>query len=412
MIMIITLKEYDRLIIKENRNLDEKIISKEDAVALQSIIMGGEPIFKWGYRCLVAQHWVGTISLPGFTIEILPKLYGYIPEEMLREILTRMILVSHAGSAVKKLPGTTTIKANSLIDILIDIFLDSIEKYLSKGLQCSYQKINKNIRKIKGRILFNKQFTANVLKPTMFWCRYSKFTADNEMNRFFRCCLKKMNTSTGDLQNKHRIKYLLNYFFNITDISKEQALNEKIEFNSVNSHAQRPYFYGRLFLENMFGTLNAGNIAINSMLFDMNKVYEMFVYKIARLSYGKHVIYQASGNYLIQRKSDNKKFINMRPDITIMNDDGTYTLIDTKWKIPKKFSAESDMYQMNAYSTGIKSVRNIYVLYPRVRDIDFLGDYLFVDKSGMERPLSLRVIDLTGCLNLKKFISDFKSIFV
>lgn len=409
--MIVTLKEFDRLIIKEGRDLSKKVISMEDAVALQSIIMGGEPVFKWGYHCLIAQHWVGSISLPSYTIEILPKLKGYVDEDDLRNILTRMILISHEKPAVRKLPGSTTLKPNSLMDMLIETFLSTLEKYMKGGLQHSYQKIDRNISKIKGQIVFNKQFTVNVLRPTMFWCRYSKFTDDNEINRFFKCCLREMNNTTSDTENKRRIKYFLNYFADISDVSRERALIKVVEFNSTNFRAEEPYYYGRLFLENLSSTLSAGNVPINTMLFDMNNVYELFIYKIARRAFGNKVTYQARGNYLVQRDVDGKKFISLRPDISIKNSDGTITIIDTKWKIPKKFSKESDVYQMNAYSSVIDKVREIFILYPYIEDVDYLGDYKFRDKSGIDRPLGLRMIDLTGCLDIKKFIQDFPSVF-
>lgn len=408
--MIITLKEFDRLTIKDKRDLDKKIISMEDAVVLQSIIMKDEPVFKWGHRCLIAQHWVGSISLPSCTIEILPKLYGYVEEEDLRKILTRMILVSHENPAVRKLPGSTSLAANSLMDMLIETFLNALDRYVKEGLQHSYQKISRNINEIKGRIVLNKQLTVNIMRPTKFWCKYSKFTDNNEINQFLKCCLLEMNKVTSDPQNKQRIKYFLNYFIDIATLPKDRALIKTIEFNSVNARSKEPYYYGKLFLENLFSTLNAGNVPISTMLFDMNDVYELFIYKIARRAFGNKVVYQMRGNYLIQRDTDGKNLINLRPDITIKNNDGTITIIDTKWKIPKKFSKESDVYQMNAYSSVIDRVKKIYILYPYIQDVDYLGDYKFMDKIGKDRPLGLRVVDLTKCLDMQKFITDFPTV--
>ena len=101
----IIIKEFDELHIKEKRDINKNVISKEDAIALQSIIIDTEPIFKWGFKKLTAQHWVGTISLKNLNIEILPKLYGSVSEEQLRAVLTRMILVSHQQPAARKIPG-------------------------------------------------------------------------------------------------------------------------------------------------------------------------------------------------------------------------------------------------------------------------------------------------------------------
>ena len=95
MMETIILKEYHQLLIRDKRDVIRKAITKDDAIALQSIIMDEEPVFKWGYKKLTAQHWVGTITLKDLNIEILPKLYGYVSMDDLRGVLTRMLLVSH-----------------------------------------------------------------------------------------------------------------------------------------------------------------------------------------------------------------------------------------------------------------------------------------------------------------------------
>ena len=141
MIETITLKEYDQLHIRDRRNPNNNTITKEDAIALQSIIMDEEPVFKWGYKKLIVQHWVGTISLKNLNIEILPKIAGYVSNEDLRNVLTRMLLVSHQSPAVRKLPGAVSMSKNSMIEILIDTFLTSCEKYTSEGMRHSYVKV-------------------------------------------------------------------------------------------------------------------------------------------------------------------------------------------------------------------------------------------------------------------------------
>ena len=129
----IVIKEYDELHIKDKRDITKNAISKEDAISLQSIIMDEEPVFKWGFKKLIAQHWVGTISLGDLNIEILPKLYGSVSEEQLRAVLTRIILVSHQKPSAREIPGSTKLDKNSLIEILIDTFLSSLEKYVQEG---------------------------------------------------------------------------------------------------------------------------------------------------------------------------------------------------------------------------------------------------------------------------------------
>lgn len=408
MIETITLKEYDQLHIRDRRNPNNNTITKEDAIALQSIIMDEEPVFKWGYKKLIAQHWVGTISLKNLNIEILPKIAGYVSNEDLRNVLTRMLLVSHQSPAVRKLPGAVSMSKNSMIEILIDTFLTSCEKYTSEGMRHSYVKVDQNLNRVKGRIDFNKQFTCNVLNPTRFWCKYSKFTPDNFINQFFKLCLTEMSKVSTDVSNKQRIKRLLPAYEDITVITKEKAILKDQVFNSTNQIAQEGYVYGKMFLQNIFSTLSAGNTKINMMLFDMNSLYESFVYKVAHMAFGNSVTYQMRGNYLLQRDIDSKKHISLRPDITIKENDGTLIILDTKWKIPQRFAKESDAYQMNAYSTSIPKVKEVVLLYPLVLHSAMIDDYHFIDSEGKERLLKIRTIDLMKCLEWKSFLTIFR----
>lgn len=412
MMETIILKEYDQLHIRDKRNTKQNAITKDDAIALQSIIMDEEPVFKWGYKKLIAQHWVGTITLKNLNIEILPKLYGSVSEDDLRSVLTRMLLVSHQRPSVREMPGMTQIYKNSLVEMLIDTFLMSLEKYTKAGLTHSYKKIDTNLSRVKGRILFNKQFSQNVLKPTKFCFRYSKFTADNNINQFFRLCLNQMFRISTDAQNKRRIKYLIPVYEDFTVISKEKALMREILFNSTNQSAEESYMYGRLFLNNLFSTLSAGNVSINMMLFDMNDLYELFIYKVSHLVFRNRAFYQMRENYLLQRDSDYKKQTALRPDITIKQNDGSYVIIDTKWKIPQKFAKESDLYQMNAYSTSINNIKEIILLYPLVKNERMVDNYHFIDMSGSKRPLKIRTINLMQCLDWKKFLLNFPNVLV
>ena len=406
----ITLKEYDSLLVKDKRDAVKKVISKDDAIILQSIILEDEPIFKWGHNKITAQQWVGTISLNNLNIEILPKLSGYVVESDLRDVLTRMLLVSHEDPFLKNTPGSVQVQKNSLVEMLIETFLNALENYVCGGLQNSYQKIDRNINRVKGRILFNKQFSRNVLKVDQFWCRYSKFTPDNQINQFFRLCLDTMAEVTTDSQNRRRIKLFTPIFEEMKHITKEQALGKTVVFNSTNQRAETAYKYGMLFLQNMYSTLNAGNVKINMMLFNMNDVYEKFIYMAARAVYRSNVNYQQRGSYAVRKDSNGKKYIALRPDLTLKRNDGSVDIVDTKWKIPANFAKESDVYQMNAYSTGIKNVENIILLYPFVGKIEMIDDYHFEDKDGRKRALKIRTIDLMKCLDWKAFLKELETI--
>ena len=407
----IVLKEYDQLLIKDKRNAGCRVISKEDALALERIVLEDEPVFKWGYKKLTAQHWVGTVSLKDLTVEILPKLSGYMDEDGPRNVLVRMIAISHQPPSVRDIPGMAGMRKDSLMEMFIASFLDVLDAYVKEGLLHAYQKVSQNINRVKGKILFGKQFSRNLLDPAKFWCQYSKFTADNDVNRFFRACLKQMDLFSRDAQNKRRIKFLLPAFAGVSSISREQALARPAAFHSANYRAEGAYRYGLLFLRNIYSTLSAGNMAVNMMLFNMNSLYELFIYRVAKMVFGSRASYQMRGNYLLARDADGKRFAGLRPDIAIKTGSGGLDIVDAKWKIPKGFAKESDVYQMNAYSSGIRGAERVFLLYPCVEKAGVVGDYTFADWSGKVRTLKIRAVKLEDVMDWRKFLRGFESIF-
>lgn len=412
MIKTISIREYDKLNIRKERDLEHNTISMSDAAYLQSVVMDNSPVFSYGNRCLIAQQYVGVIEMPDFTIEILPKIYGEVDSDRLRDVLVRMLLVAHQTTSIRRFKASVATRKNSLSEVVIQSFLYELKIYIDSGLQHEYKKVTQNINKVKGQIVFSQQLRRNVLAPTKFYCRYSKYVADNELNQFFKACLSEMARLSRDAQNKRMIEDLIPSFEGISEVDSQVALGYGIEFNSINARAKDAYTYGRMFLENLHATMSAGLTQVYTMLFNMDQLYELFVYRVATIVFGSRVTYQKMGSYMVARNSDGKKFVSLRPDLTLKISDQEQWIIDTKWKIPGRFAKESDVYQMNAYSTGIKNVSKVILLYPRVSRLDHLvGYYTLLSSVGGPRPLEIKLIDLMECLSWNSFIKTFKQKF-
>lgn len=408
---ILTIREYDRLRIHQNRNLKKKIISEKDVFDLQQIVIDEKSVFTFGNRCLIANKWVGVINLPDFTIEILPKIFNESSNEISRDILVRMLLIAHLSTNVRQIPASLGMKKHSLIEMLIETFLNELQIYIDSGLQHDYKKVTKNIDKVKGKILFNQQIRKNIWNPTHFYCRYSSYQEDNKLNQFFKACLLCMASVTNDKQNKKKIDDLLPIFYYISSISKEDALKLNIKFTPINIRAEDAYKYGKMFLSNIYSTLNAGSTKIYSMLFDMNLLYERFIYRATFIAFGNRVKYQRKIGYVVSRDKDSKKYICMRPDLTVKLNDGTKIIIDTKWKIPSNFAKESDIYQMNAYSTGSSKIKKVIILYPYYNKTEkIVGKYTFLLGNESNRVLEIKTIDITKIMNWDIFIKNLRTI--
>ena len=264
---ILTICEYDRLYVRQNRNLKKKIISERDAAYLQQIVIDNNPIFAFGNRCLIAQKWVGVVALPDYTIEILPKIFDETSAEKSRDVLVRMLLVAHLSTNIRQMPASLSMKKQSLMEMLIETFLMELQTYVDSGLQHDYKKISHNIKKVKGKILFNQHLNKNSWNPTQFYCRYSSYQEDIALNQFFKACLLYMSEVSTDMHNRKKINELSLAFHSVSSIMREEALSLNVSFNPINIRAEEAFKCGKMFLENIYATLNAGTTKIYSMLF-------------------------------------------------------------------------------------------------------------------------------------------------
>lgn len=408
---VLTIKEYDRLRIASARDFQHFLISESDAVILQAVEFENNHIFIRKGNCIIAQQFVGVLKLPDFDIEILPKVSGNSSYDEMRKILLDMLMVV-SGIKNNDLSGSSKPERNGIQEILISKFLSAAEEYVKNGLLQGYQKVDRRSPVLKGKIVISKQMRNFNPVPVSFECRFSKYIADIPVNRFFVLCLHQMLTITGNSMNAGRIRSLLDVFYSIKQMNIQEALERRIDFNIINRSAKLPYDLGYLFLSGLYVSLYAGSISINAILFDMNALFEEYMYHVVRKVYGKGVYYQSGGRHLL-RDENNKNYSVMRPDIIINRiSTKSKTIIDTKWKRPGRFSSTEDLYQMNGYSTCVPDVDIIYLLYPQSPEAEKIsGNYVFYDNRNIKRQLGIRCVDLKKCQNQNNLTGYITGLF-
>lgn len=410
--MSLVVLEHQKIYIGHKRDLEKFQISKADAEAIRAIDINNNGIFKWGNRYIIPQQWIGVISLPGLSIEILPKISNEENQNKIKEILLFMFNVSSDIPTKNNISAKINFTKNGLVEILISNFIQKVEYYIREGLIYSYNKTINNLNTVKGTIDFSKQINKNIMNPTRFVCKYSKLDIDNNINKYIKYTLIEMKNISRDYSNIRRLNTLLLYFDDVGTFSVNQIQKINILINRINSRVKEIIDYCNLFLEGFSVSLSNGEYSISSMLFDMNKIFEKFIYKYYKKIYGSNVTYQYNRNYLISNKADGTKKIKLKPDILIDTRKGFKMVLDTKWKIIKSFVKESDVYQMNAYVSAIPSVDIAILIYPQASDTKtIIGNYNFCS-SGLKKELKIRTVDLSLVGNDKLFIDHLKKLLI
>lgn len=397
--MILTVCEHEKIYIGNKRDASKKQISRTDIETLRVIDINNKGIFKWGNRYITPQQWIGVISFPGLSLEILPKVADSYDKTEIKDILLYMFKVAYNIPTKKYVNAKVEFSKNGLVEILVSNYLDKIEHYIREGLLFSYRKVIKNIPTIKGSIIFSKHINKNTMNPTRFVCKYSKLDVDNNVNRLVKYTITEMKKISKDFSNITRINTLLVFLDKISRITKQQLESLNIQITRANSRIKDIVEYSNMFLEGYAVSLNNGENSVSSMLFDMNKIFELFIYKSYRKIFGNKVLYQDGRNYLVSDRTGLKKKIKLKPDILIKTNEGFNMVVDTKWKVVKSFAKESDVYQMSAYVSAIQKVDVAILMYPKtLKTDDVVGDYMFYNSSPVKE-LKLRLVDLSIATN-------------
>ena len=183
--------------------------------------------------------------------------------------------------------------------------------------------------------------------------------------------LSKTLTDNAHLHN--RIKVLELYFPEVQKRTITAQTFANLKYNRKTESYRPATEIAKLLLLNFHPDLSSGTNHILALMFDMNKLWEKFIYITLRKQFIRN---QSKYNVYAQRKKlfwsseYNKREI--KPDIIIQeqtNEANKQTdcyILDTKWKVPENINAipsDSDLMQIFAYANIFNTHKNALV-YP------------------------------------------------
>ena len=414
----ITLKEYDFLTVKEGSQ--GECISTNNFEAIENFVLTNEQAIpylkittKKGYgKILRAQNYVGVLQTKdGTTIEILPKIEEVEIEES-KTILIKML------KTLKKSPfkhfNMAHLKSTKmpLLEIFITMFLDELSQLIRKGIKSDYITKEENLAYLKGKLQIKEQIAQNYIHKERFYVAYDEYVSDRVENRLIKTTLNYLYKQSKSNSNKKRIR---EYLFVFDEVGVSHTI--KSDFSKVKLGRQMKEYEQILIwvktflLENSYSPHKGSDLAF-ALLFDMNVLFESYVghylTQECRKS-GKHISLQDKGHHLAF--SEQKGIYALRPDIVI---DKGKVIADTKWKLlsedkTRQGISGSDLYQMYAYGKKYEKCKELYLIYPKDKEVisqvyDYYQDNL--------KPLPLKVLffDLENPKNPENLQNIFSSV--
>ena len=365
------LKEFEYLQYKDNTK--DNFIKKDIFDSLEKFVLENEKTAQYlkittknGFgKVLQAQNYVGVIQTKdGTTIEILPKIKNATTEKS-KDILIKM-LKTLKNSPFKNL-SVANLKSSKipLFEIFISMFLEELTVLVRNGIKSDYISKEENLKFLKGKLKISEQIKYNTIHKERFFVQYEEFISNRVENRLIKTTLQFLYNKSKLNKNQQRIREFL-FVFDEIEISHNIKTDfSKIKLNRQMKDYEQVLLWCKTFLfENSFSPYKGNDIAF-ALLFDMNLLFESFVYSYLKKSSNFQDIKSQDRTHHLAYENGIGRF-RLKPDIVI---NSGKIIADTKWKILSEDKAyngvlQDDMYQLYAYGTKYDNCEKMYLIYP------------------------------------------------
>ena len=284
------------------------------------------------------------------TIEVLPKADKQSEDINWQSVLVGMLKAVGAFDIRAPSSSSLQIKRNAILDLYFELFIAEVEYLVHLGLVKRYQKREGNRTALKGSLHFPKHLQQNLTHQERFFVRYTTYDTPHLLNSILHKCLLLLKRINTNPILRSRIAALLLHYPEQPNIKVSEALFRKIQYNRKTESYRKAIEIAQLLLLNYHPDVSKGQNHVLAIMFDMNLLWEKFVYASLR----KHK--PASAIILSQSKKsfwkpERGNISTLRPDIVINPNQEDCLVLDTKWKnLSGRNPSSEDLRQMYVYN--------------------------------------------------------------
>ena len=368
-----------------------------------------EKYFSIGNKRIKFNNYVGVIQAKNLTIEILPKADNKEDDQLTKDKWHDALILMLKECKLIKLNSVSNaklkLKSASILDLYYDIFLSETEIIFKHGLRKSYRTIHENLNKVKGKILFTNHIRKNAFHKEKFFVEHKIFDADNKLNQILLKALSILKNIAHNPTHNIRINKLLLNLEGISEKNITEKWFDNLKFDRNTERYRQAINLAKLIILKYSPDLKGGNENVLAIMFDMNILYENYVFrKLKALQLDPNI------PILKVREQNRTPFWEtrgLRADIVVETKD-KHLVIDTKWKVLKDSKpSDADLKQMFVYNlhydtdlsillypnTGIDTAEKKPFRNEKFKDLNCQVAFtnLFNEKGKLEKELGLKI---------------------
>lgn len=250
----------------------------------------GRNFFSVGHNRLHFSSFVGVIQVGQLAIEILPKTEREATADKgkWQRALLEMLRQSGLLEVEAAPDADLRLRRSPLVDVYLDSFLREVEHLAHSGLAKRYRLTEGNLYKLKGRILFSKQLRRNLLHRERMFTSHQVYDRDNAFNRILKRALTIVEHLVVRPSLVSRAAASLLSFEDVADAVISLQMFDRLRFDRNTERYRKAVQLARLIILNYSPDLRGGGEDVIAILFDMNKLFERFIFVQLRRAEASH----------------------------------------------------------------------------------------------------------------------------
>jgi 5-methylcytosine-specific restriction enzyme subunit McrC len=233
-----------------------------------------------------------------------------------------------------------------------------LENLIRKGLIKQYRKRTHNVKALKGKLEFAGNIRKNLVHKERFYTTHQVYDTEHIIHEVLFVALEIVDQFTRGTRLYDHCKRIQFSFPELTPRKITEDFINKIQPNRKSKGYSYALELARLIILHYSPDIVTGNQKMLSLLFDMNELWEEYVFKMLKKA--------CQGTDIEVTPQDQKPFWgynSLKPDIVLRKGNTTY-IVDTKWKRPQDHAASvQDLRQMYAYGRFWDAEKAL-LLYP------------------------------------------------